>query len=408
MSDSSERGKTTRSRSRKPRSEEPPPRPSICDACGAESPPDASACGTCGKTRFAPAWVRHLKRVNRSFAVQVTDAHPSSGDTHPVLTLYKWWPGGRASFNILTAAQWEAVQRAVDELAPFLKWRTREELAKTLETRQAGAAALDEGLAKLSKEDPSILKRLIEGLDFGSISEEDMSGVATTLNSLGSVLAGADHRMREAIEDVVKKLPSQGAAAVEALAALMEQLTLGQITAVTTEVTRRVNLLELFKQRLLDERTYEIQGDNSIHRLLEQAMWIVDERYWLMHSNKTLRTIVGDELAKEDKRYQKKRPDFVCGTVDKRLIVIEIKRPSHELDVADLNQLERYVVLCDKYDTGHSSVEAYLVGNKASRELKNTLKYRQGLRVKTYTDLVSDTERRYKDYLAALGKGVTS
>ncbi len=91
----------------------------------------------------------------------------------------------------------------------------------------------------------------------------------------------------------------------------MEQLTLGQITAVTSEVQRRVNLLELFKQRLHDERTYEIRGANSIHRLLESAMWIVNEHYWLMHSNETLRTIVGDEVVKKDRRHGSKCPDFV-------------------------------------------------------------------------------------------------
>lgn len=380
----------------------------ICEACGAENVPSASVCSNCGKARFAPQWVRQLRRVNRSFAVQVTDSHPLSGEKHQVLTLYKWWPGGRASFNILTAAQWEAVQRAVDELAPFLEWRTRKELAKALQERREGEASLDAALAKLGKEDPSVLKKLVEGLDFAAISPEDLSAVAGTLNSLAIVLVGADARMREAIERVLKKLPTQGAAALESLSGLMEQLTLGQITAVTSEVQRRVNLLELFKQRLHDERTYEIRGDGSIHRLLERAMWIVNEHYWLMHSNETLRKIVGDEFAKKDKRLGSKRPDFVCGSVDKKLIIIEIKRPSHVLDVKDLNQLVQYVVLCDQYDSDHTSAEAYLVGRRASPELKGHLKYVRGIQVRTYADLVSDTERRYKDYLKALGKPVTS
>src|SRR5690606_19979447 len=130
---------------------------------------------------------------------------------------------------------------------------------------------------------------------------------------------------------------------------LMESLTLGQISAVATEVQRRVGLLETFSERARDEKTYEISGAGSIHRLLEQAMWIVDERYWLMHSNRQLRTVVGDELAKKDKRFEKRRPDFVCGAVDKKLIIIEIKRPSHTLDVDDLNQLEQYVAICQEY-----------------------------------------------------------
>jgi len=204
---------------------------------------------------------------------------------------------------------------------------------------------------------------------------------------------------------LVKQLPAQGEKAIEQLTDLMEELTVGQIAAVTGEVARRVGLLKLFNERVLDDRTYEITGEGSIHRLLERAMWIVDERYWLMHSNRQLRTVVATELAKQDKKFEKRRPDFVCGTVDRKLILIEIKRPSHTLTVDDLNQLERYVVLCNQYDNQHSAFEAMLVGKKASDDLTRTLKVRgSAFKVRTYTQLVNDTERRYKRYLEALEK----
>jgi len=129
-------------------------------------------------------------------------------------------------------------------------------------------------------------------------------------------------------------------------------------------------------------------------------MWIVDERYWLMHSNKGMRTVVGRELAKKDKKFEKKRPDFVCGTLDTKLIVIELKRPSHELRAADLNQLEQYVILCKEFDDTIKSFEAILVGKKQSSELCGVLEVRGGSwKVRTYTQLISDAERRYKNYL---------
>ena len=61
----------------------------ICNACGAANVATASACVKCGKTRFAPSWVRELRRINRSFAVQVTDPHPSAESNEPRLTLHK-------------------------------------------------------------------------------------------------------------------------------------------------------------------------------------------------------------------------------------------------------------------------------------------------------------------------------
>jgi DNA-directed RNA polymerase subunit RPC12/RpoP len=376
----------------------------ICDRCGAINKATASECSSCGSKRFAREWVQQLRRVNRSFAVQVTDAHPLSESTDPVLTLYKWWPGGKASFNIPNAAQWEAVRRIVEtELAPFLGWRTPEEAAKASKQAAKVDKQAQAELAARTGQDPKALARIIRSLKLADVAPEELPQLGEAIADIAEVLVGMDEGRRKAIQKIIAKLPEQGEKALEQLADLMEELTIGQIAAVASEVKRRVGLLNLFKERVLDDRTYEIRGDGSIHRLLEQAMWIVDEHYWLMFSNSQLRTIVTEQLLKEDKTHELERPDFVCGTVDKRLILIEIKRPSHTLTVNDYQQLVRYVVLCEEYHTDHSGFDAILVGQKKSDELDRTLKVLGNrIKVKTYTDLIGDTERRYKRYLDAL------
>ena len=46
-----------------------------------------------------------------------------------------------------------------------------------------------------------------------------------------------------------------------------------------------------------------------------------------------------------------------------------------------------------------------LVGHEQTDELRQTMKVRkESFKVRTYTQLVSDTERRYKNYLDALGQ----
>lgn len=103
----------------------------------------------------------------------------------------------------------------------------------------------------LARADPSVLQPLVEGLDLTSVPPERIAEMTVTLTNLARALAGADHRLLQAIEDVVLKLPAQGAKSVEELSELMGQLTLGQITAVTVEVQRRINLLELFSVAFL-------------------------------------------------------------------------------------------------------------------------------------------------------------
>ncbi len=379
----------------------------ICDNCGARNKLAADECSQCGAKRFAPEWVRQLRRVNRNFAVQVTDPHPASNDNAPHLTLYKWWPGGNASFNVNTADQWAKVKQIVEvELGAYLGWKSADDIKKEAARADRSARKAEREIRGLAKEDPQFITQVLKDLKLDKVSPEDLPKLGETIADLADILMGVGEAQRSAIKKLVKQLPAQGEKAIRELSELMEELTAGQIAAVAGEVKRRVGLLTTFKERVLDDRTYEITGDGSIHRLLERAMWIVDERYWLMHSNRQLRTIVTKQLAKEDRKFERKRPDFVCGTVDKKLIIIEIKRPSHTLNVEDLNQLERYVVLCQKYDDDLRGYEAILVGQKASDDLKRTLRLRgSGQKVRTYTQLVDDTERRYADYLTALSSG---
>jgi hypothetical protein len=374
----------------------------ICDRCGAHNVARAGSCASCGGTRFAPAFVRELRRVNRAFAVQVVEPYDAAEDPRPRLSLYRGWPQPK-SFSIVSAEQWEAVKAIVDtELAPFLGWKSRRAVAQALKEQRERADELTDDVKEVIAQNPALIAQIVAGIDLERVTDEDIPQIGRALGEIARIFTDADYSLRLAIERVVKKLPSQGERAVQQLGELMESLTLSQIAAVTGEVRRRINLLNLFKERVLDERTYEIRGDGSIHRLLEQAMWIVDERYWLMHSNSHLRTVVGKDLAKQDKRFEQQRPDFVCGSVDNKLIIIEIKRPSHTLEVDDLNQLETYVRLCNKYDDDHSTFDAYLVGNRQSDDLRETLKLRrETFKVRTYTQLIKDTERRYEGYLQA-------
>jgi hypothetical protein len=376
----------------------------VCDRCGTQNAPTASACRECGSERFAPSWVLQLRRVNRNFAVQITKPSELSDSDNPRLTLYKWWPGGRSTLHIPTSQQWDRVKEIIDtDLASFLGWKSRKTVKKALAERQQETNVLSGDLRTLAEQNPLLLTEIMRGLQLDKITEDDVPQIGRALSEIARVMVDADSSMRRAIERIVKQLPAQGEDAIEQLSELMESVTLTQIAAVTNEVRRRVNLLNLFKERVTDDRTYEIKGEGSIHRLLEQAMWIVDERYWLMHSNETLRKVVGKELARQDESFKSRRPDFVCGTVDKKLIIIEIKRPSHVLEVKDLNQLERYVVICQQYSDDISTFEAILVGRRASDDLRRTLKVRgSSFKVKTYVDLIADTERRYQRYLEAL------
>ena len=378
----------------------------VCNRCGQENALNASSCKECGSDRFAPRWVLAKRPVNRQVGIEVTTTNPEYGEVQKRITLSKWWPGGNANFHIPNVGQWGQIERIINEdLGPFLGWKTKQELLQRVQEKQKTGRQAKRDLKQLVSDYPDFLKHVVASIDAAKLGKQDMEGLVAVMGQLADAVSSANTGFRQAFLSVVRKLPKQGQRALEDLGLLLEGWSLQQVTSVAQQVRSRIETIELFKKQITDKRTYEIRGDRSIHRILERAMWLIDERYWLLQSNATLRTLIGEEMSRKDKKkYAKKRPDFACGTVGERLIIVELKRPAHALAVEDLNQLETYVTIAEQYtSTSFRSYEAYLVGNKKSEDLTRRLKHRSSsFKVRTYTDLVADTEHRYRDFLKTL------
>jgi len=376
----------------------------LCQGCSVANPLRARICKACGGERFAPSFVRRFAKVNRQFYVQVTRRLPDDSSVAvDRLTLYKWWPvGNRATFHINSLEHWDRVKSIVDtEFARFLGWQSKREISQEIEdaTKEDGRGT--KAIARVVRK-AGVVQQILKSLDFSTIRPEESDDLVEIIAELANAATNADKTLFDAFRKIFKEIKKSPAKAVSDLSDLLGKWTITQVTQITREVTRRLETLKLFRERLLDDRTFEIRGENSIHRVLEGAMWIVDERYWLMHSNRTLREIVGKELEATDKRFAKKRPDFVCGTAEGKLVVVELKRPSHNLAVEDLNQLETYVDILDK-NSDSSVGQAILIGRRVSDELQRKKKYRgQQFKVCNYAQVLDDTENRYKNYLKGM------
>ncbi|MEZ5347353.1 MAG: hypothetical protein R2681_17530 [Pyrinomonadaceae bacterium] len=378
----------------------------VCSSCNAKSSPSAKDCEKCGKSRFEPSWVLEKRNINRQFSVQITKSNPNFGESIKRITLSKWWPGGRATLHIPSESQWQKISGIInDDLANIVGWKKVREIINKISANGKQNRKQKADLKRAVGAQPEILQTILESIDIQELGKRDFDSLVETLVGISDVVTNANAGFREAFLGIVKQLPKQKQRALEDLSLLLKNWSLHVVTNVAQQVKSRIETIELFEQQINDDRTYEIMGDNSIHRILENAMWLVDERYWLLHSNKTLLKQIGKAMEKKDKnKFGNKRPDFVCGTVGEKLIILELKRPKHTLTVKDLNQLETYVLMADKYFT-FRSVEAYLVGQKIDPDLKQTLKFRKdSFKILTYTDLIGKTKERYRDYLNEIDK----
>lgn len=369
----------------------------LCKKCGQVNLADATDCAGCNSTRLAPPWVLARHEVTKQFDVQITSSSEQFGTPQPRVTLTKWWPGSAGrnpTLHINNPEQWQKIRDAVEkDFGPRLGWTTLAGGSPGLP--RAGVSPTQ--LRNLVKQHPEIASRALAeelGPGLGPISAQAIELVQR--------ISRAQERLEspyvDAYQKLVEELPRHGGAALVELQNLLEGWSLHQVTQVTGEVRRRLQTLGLFQKLMLDDKTYEIRGDRSIHRVLEGAMWIVDERYWLMASNVQLRTLIGRAVAQGHAKTAMIRPDFACAQMPGRGIIVEIKRPSHRLTLADLNQAESYVVLAEDLSQ-RFDWSGILVGQAMDEEVRKTVKHRKSVTVRTYNELLEDAEHRYREYL---------
>jgi len=383
----------------------------ICNKCGSENVPGSTECIKCKGTQFAPPWVKAKRPLTRQASIEITTSDPQYGPIQDRITLSKWWRGGtspqrNSSFHIVSPEQWETIERIInEEMLPLIGWRSEIDHTLRLKESLQSGHGIEDAVSDLLRQRPELLSKLLKSLDAAGLGNQEISGTVETLSQLASLMVGGTTRFRETFINLLQTLPKQSKKSLEELESLLQSWSLQQVTSVAQIVKSRLNTLELFKNRVMDEQTYEIIGDNSIHRILEKAMWMLDERYWLLQSNATLRKLIGERMSGLDKKqYGKKRPDFVCGSIEGKLIVVELKRPSKTLTIDDVNQLETYLTLAEEYSQ-YSSFEAYLVGNSKGPDLMRRMKHRSNIyRVRTYSDLIDETEKRYQEYFQLLEK----
>jgi len=368
----------------------------ICKKCGAANKPNAKTCVTCGSARLAPPWVLARSEVTKQFEVQITRSSEQFGEPRPRITLSKWWPGsaGRSpTLHISTPEQWIRVREIVErDFGPSLGW-------KTLATRSAlPAAPLGKNeLRELVRQNPELAREVLGDSADGATETWSPEAVAL-VERISRQEAKLGRPFLETYRALIERLPSEGSEALATLERLLESWSLHQITQLVGQIRQRLETIDLFEKLVLDDKTYELRGDRSIHRVLESAMWLVDERYWLMSSNRTLRTLIGRAIQKERRAEAARRPDFACAQLGLQGVIIEIKRPAHRLTLADLNQAERYLVLAEEHSRGISWT-ATLVGRAVSEDVRRTAKYRTAVVIRTFADLLVDARHRYEEYL---------
>ena len=104
----------------------------------------------------------------------------------------------------------------------------------------------------------------------------------------------------------------------------------------------RIKAIEKF-QKLIENNALEVP---ELHNFLKEFPWMIDPRWTLVVDELKYSDVLDDEFRKNKPVLEKnRRMDFICVREGTNLIVVEIKRPNLKVSVAELNQIERLVLI---------------------------------------------------------------
>jgi hypothetical protein len=301
---------------------------------------------------YSKTQIERVEIIHRKF---YAEAYRDSNNPQGVVRLYRVTRAPQVpsesefayqSVRIKNPEELAKVRPVLDFLSGRLGWEKVEPMLEELEKKLSEEKEFDPELKKIVLQHPRVAMSFLKAFDAvyrEDIEIEDFDLISEYMVTALQSLLGKQAIMVNLITDVINKLGEEKTPeGMQKLLKLMEQHTLPEITTVASIITTRLQKLKIFEATILNENAYEIKGKNSVHSQIASSMWIINDAYWLLHSNEPLTKFLQKEYPKGT-REEKKRPDFICVSNERTAVLIEIKRPKNEIVMDDITQVQNYL-----------------------------------------------------------------
>jgi hypothetical protein len=343
------------------------------------------------------------------------EAYRSNYSPQGTLRLYRLTStppeGGKRSFRyhsvrIKNPEELTKTKLFLDYFAGKLNWQKLPPLLKDLEEQLKKEETIDPSVVKIVQQYPKAAVSMLKAFDsvyHGRRDIEEMPLISEYMNTAFKSLLGRQQDMIAIQLDLLNELNKEKKPeGMKRLLKLLEEYDLPQITSVASVITDRLQKLRVFEAQIRNENAYELKGKNSIHNQLASALWLLDDSYWLLHSNRTLATLVQNKYPLSgDERL---RPDFIFADNKADLVIVQLKRPRHAIEIEDINQLQDYLAGVDEFEEYGKNKKGFMIGESISDHNQKIVDQQKNLEFKSYVRLVDDCRRRYQEYLTAIDK----
>lgn len=293
---------------------------------------------------------------------------------------------------------WEAV-----ETQPLLEWgaeltrRALREWANRRESQTEESVLADE-----------VLKVRIEALD-----KPSQNACLKTIRMLGRSSVDDDRRL-ELAGAVISAFEYQqfhdaiGAIGAiedpEELAGLLGHLIEWKVLesrAILEIVKGRLEIIDKFHQMLVNDspETAPAVGAENLHDLIASYPWLLDPEWQVLHEERTITAQLREWAADDIDEHIRDRYDFLALTSGGENIVIEIKRAGHDVELEDLQRLQRYR---ESLRRGHDQIRTAFVSGREWATDKHSWENRPELTLLEWSEVHERTRVYYEQYRAVL------
>lgn len=176
--------------------------------------------------------------------------------------------------------------------------------------------------------------------------------------------------------------------------------------AILEIIKGRIGIMEKFHSMIVNdapETAPEIGADN-MHDLIAGYPWLLDPEWQVLSEEKSITKQLREWGLEADPEY-KGRYDFLALQDDKQLVLVEIKRAGHAVELAEMQRLDDYKNRLAKAHQGKDLIAVLVYGGQLDindQGIKNSYASRSDFLLLNWSEVYQRTQRHYEHYRAVL------
>lgn len=281
-------------------------------------------------------------------------------------------------FN-LHLSDWDNLKKLIEsETLDYHEW--------PVETMNVSEASLLKDIDNILIGNPDFLERILSNKNIANLSRASFEA----LDRLGLRIYEIKS---ENVDFLLKQLSDAKGDELESFVSILNELRIGQISTIVELVKKKISIIKLLEKLIAKKETME----GEIHELLERNLWLLDNNYDLVRSNKPLSDYLEKSIT-EDPDLRKK-PDLIIKMFlqdPNHIVLVELKRPSVKIKPEHIGQIMRYKGIIENHNPNIKIIDIFLLGYDLDKNMPRGL---NDLRIELLEDVVNKKKSEFDEFL---------